>query len=341
MYFFILSTNMSGKTDFQDKIFSVNAADFDNTALEIFRFQALNNQVYCKYLEYLKVKPEEIKKVAEIPFLPIELFKTQKIFIAENEREPGLVFESSGTTGIQTSRHYITDASIYKKSIAEGFQQRFGKPEEFIFLALLPSYIERGNSSLVYMMNYLMELSGTKEGGFYLDDFETLNEIIQKFKKEGKRKIFLAGVGFALLDFAEKQQPDLSGIIVMETGGMKGRRKEMIREELHNELKPAFNLDKIYSEYGMTELLSQAYTKGEKNFYCPAWMKVLIREANDPFSYAEKGASGGINVIDLANLYSCSFIATQDLGRLHSNGSFEVLGRFDNADVRGCSLLYE
>lgn len=332
---------MSGKTDYKDKIFSVNAADFDDTALEIFRFQALHNQVYSKYLEYLKVKPDEIKKVAEIPFLPIELFKTQNIFIPENQKEPNLIFESSGTTGIFTSRHFISDPSIYKKSIEEGFWKSFGEAQDYIFLALLPSYLERGNSSLVYMMNYLMEISGNNEGGFYLDDFEALNEIIQKNKKEQNKKIFLAGVGFALLDFAEKHQPDLSGIIVMETGGMKGRRKEMIREELHDELKTAFKLDKIYSEYGMTELLSQAYTKGENYFYCPPWMKVLIREANDPFSYVSEGASGGINVIDLANIYSCSFIATQDLGRLHKNGSFEVLGRFDSADIRGCSLLYE
>ena len=251
------------------------------------------------------------------------------------------VFESSGTTGQTTSRHYVADLSVYEESFLSGFRYFYGDPEEYFFAGLLPSYVERKNSSLVYMVNRLINISSDPHSGFFIEEVNKMITILQSVKKE-KRKGILIGVSFALLDLAEKLAPDLSGIVVVETGGMKGRRKEITREELHLTLKKEFNIQSVHSEYGMTELLSQAWSKGDGLFYCPPWMKIMIRDTGDPLSILkEYGTTGGINVIDLANINSCSFIATGDLGKLYKDGGFEVLGRFDSSDIRGCNLLIE
>jgi phenylacetate-coenzyme A ligase PaaK-like adenylate-forming protein len=326
------------KTVTADRVFNINSQDeFRETALEIFRYQAEYNKVYCDFIRHLQIDPESIKLPEEIPFLPIEFFKSHKILTGTTD--PIKVFESSGTTGLSTSRHYITDPEIYERSYLSSFRLFFGEPSDYLFAALLPSYVERGNSSLVYMMEGLMKGSRNQFNGFYLNNYEQMLKHIKQAKKKGE-KIILLGVSFALLDIAEKYSPDLSGVIVIETGGMKGRRKELTREELHSVLKKGFNLDRIHSEYGMTELLSQSYSKGEGLFFSPPWEKILIRDTHDPLSIiSETGITGGINVIDLANINSCSFIATGDLGKVHENGSFEVMGRFDSSDIRGCNLL--
>ena len=329
---------MTLKTPLINKIFSVNKDSFDSLTIEIFQHQARFNPVYSLYLDYLHINRSEIKKVSQIPFLPIELFKNHRIVTGNTE--PEMIFESSGTTGSVPSRHYITDISVYRKSIENGFRHFFGDPADYVFLALLPSYLERNNSSLVYMAQYLMELSGHHDNGFYLYDHEILAGKIHALSGSGK-KLFFIGVSFALLDFAENYQPDLSSAVIMETGGMKGKRKELTRNELHNALKSSFHADNIMSEYGMAELLSQAYSRSDVIFETPPWMHFMVRDTNDPFAYLEDGQTGGLNVIDLANVNSCSFIATQDLGRIVSEGKTEILGRFDNSDIRGCSLMYE
>jgi phenylacetate-coenzyme A ligase PaaK-like adenylate-forming protein len=321
-----------------NEIFSVRKDSFDLLAIEIFQYQAAHNPVYREYLGYLDINALEVRKVSEIPFLPIELFKNHKILSGSAEAE--MIFESSGTTGSIPSRHYIADLKIYQKSIEQGFRQFFGDPTDYVFLALLPSYLERNNSSLVYMVQYLMNLSNHEENGFYLYEHDKLNEAIKRLSVSNK-KIFFIGVSFALLDFAENYHPDLSNAIIMETGGMKGQRKELTRPELHDTLKNAFHSNTIMSEYGMAELLSQAYSKKDGYFETPAWMKFLVRDVNDPFSYIEEGQTGGLNVIDLANVNSCSFIATQDLVRIMEDSRIEILGRFDNSDIRGCSLMYQ
>jgi phenylacetate-coenzyme A ligase PaaK-like adenylate-forming protein len=318
------------------QIFSVTEENFEPLALEIFRYQVQHIDLYRKYLEYLGINPNNVKKLSRIPFLPVEFFKKDKI-LAEGMGEV-LYFESSGTTGMELSKHYIADEEIYRLSIKHGFERMFGSPGDYVFLSLLPAYAEREHSSLVYMMNYLGELSGN-EPGWFLYNHEDLFKKILEVQAKGQ-KIFLTGVTFALLDFAEKYKPDLKGSIVLETGGMKGRRKEMIREEVHKDLSASFNLANIHSEYGMTEMLSQGYSERNGEFSTPPWLKILIRDTNDPFTYLPPGQTGGINIIDLANLYSCSFIEVKDLGRMLDNGKFEVLGRFDNSDLRGCSLLY-
>jgi phenylacetate-coenzyme A ligase PaaK-like adenylate-forming protein len=271
--------------------------------------------------------------------MPVEFFRSQKVLTATTSYEA--IFESSGTTGMTTSRHYVTDLSIYEESFISCFKHFYGPPENYMLAALLPSYAERGNSSLVYMMNKLISTSTEADSGFYINNPEKLINTLLKAKAEN-RKAILLGVSYALLDLAERYSPDLSGIIVMETGGMKGRKREITREELHETLKTGFNIETVHSEYGMTELLSQAYSKGEGKYYCPPWMRIIIRDPHDPLTIVDQpGETGGINIIDLANLNSCAFIATNDLGKLHDDGGFEVLGRFDSNDIRGCNLMVE
>ena len=325
--------NLTGQIQ---QIFHINNdIEFNAFALKIFYYQYSNNLIYQQYVDF-HLSSAEINRVShysQIPFLPIEFFKTHKV-VCEGQN-PEQLFTSSGTTGQQTSKHYVADINIYESSFLKSFENFIGKPEDFLILALLPSYIEREGSSLIYMANKLIEKSKNKFSGFYLDNY---NELVKTLKSANKQTILL-GVSFALLELAEKFDLDLSKAIIMETGGMKGRRKELVREELHHILCAKFKTDKIYSEYGMTELLSQAYSKGFGLFNTPPWMKVLIRDTNDPKTILSEQKSGGINIIDLANVYSCSFIATQDLGKCYPNGSFEILGRFDASDIRGCNLL--
>lgn len=320
----------------QDSIFNINSPeDFKNKALEVFKFQFENNRVYRSYCDLLYKHPSEINDIADIPFLPISFFKTHKIIASEKPAE--VLFTSSGTTGAQTSKHYVTDPGIYKKSFSKAFYFFYGDIEDYVILALLPSYMEREGSSLIYMAEDLVRRSGHPESGFYLDHFDVLAEKLKSLDDSGK-KVLLLGVSFALLDLAERHPLSVKNTIVMETGGMKGRRKELIREELHAILKNAFALSVIHSEYGMTELLSQAYSMGNGVFHCPPWMKVLTRDPEDALSIVTN-QTGGINVVDLANINSCSFIATQDLGKVYDDGSFEIIGRFDNSDIRGCNLM--
>lgn len=324
------------RADFQSKIFSrLDSDSFNALALEIFQYQAAENEVYRKFLKLLNNTPEQILRVEDIPFLPIELFKTERITCGHFE--PQAVFTSSGTSGNNASKHLVRDLAIYRESYRRGFELFYGHAENYCILALLPSYLEREGSSLIDMAQGLIEASGHPDSGFYLDDLSRLSEKLSKLEKSGQ-KVLLIGVSFALLDLAEQFPQPLSKTIIMETGGMKGKRKEMTREELHAVLKDAFGAKTIHSEYGMTELLSQAYSAGNGHFVCPPWMRVMVRQRDDPFSYTT-GKTGGINIIDLANLDSCAFIATSDLGRQHADGRFEVLGRFDYSDVRGCNLM--
>lgn len=314
-----------------------NDAGFSKQVMRIFRYQAVNNLVYSEFVKYLKIKAEDIRNPSEIPFLPAEFFRSH--IVVTGKKAPEIIFESSGTTGSAKSRHYVTDPGIYEESFLRTFNIFYGDPSDYFIAALLPSYTEREASSLVYMMNALIKKSNYRAGGFYRDDTGALLTEIYEARKTG-RKVLLVGVSFALLNLAEKYSPDLSGVIVMETGGMKGRRKEITRQELHAILKQKLNTDVIHSEYGMTELLSQAYSEGDGIFRTPPWMKILIRDPYDPLKIIRTPHfPGGINIIDLANINSCSFIATSDLGKLHENGSFEVLGRIDNSDIRGCNLL--
>ncbi|MGB6037098.1 MAG: acyl transferase [Cryomorphaceae bacterium] len=319
-----------------EKIFDISSdREFNETCLKVFQFQAEENAVYREYLKHLGVKAADVKEVDDIPFLPIELFKSHKVICGESDGEE-IVFSSSGTTGTATSKHYVSQPEVYEKSFQQAFQQFYGSPSAFRVLALLPSYLERTGSSLIYMVDRLIKDSGHPDSGFFLDDFDKLRSILLR---DSDRKTLLIGVSFGLLDFIEEESIELKNTIVMETGGMKGRRKEMTREELHNQLSDGFGVETIHSEYGMTELLSQAYSKGNGIFNCPPWMKVLVRDTNDPLTLLPAGSSGGMNVIDLANLHSCSFIATSDLGKVHYDGSFEILGRFDYSDLRGCNLM--
>ncbi|MDR0605515.1 MAG: acyltransferase [Bacteroidales bacterium] len=324
----------------RQQIFSIqNDDDFLSIALSVFRYQYDNCLVYRRYVDMLHRDANKIEHLKQIPFLPIEFFKTQQIIA--NGYRPQIEFASSGTTSKQTATHYVADKTLYEESFLRSFEYFVGKPEEFIILALLPSYLERDNSSLVYMVNTLISLTGKQDSGFYLYNIDEFAEKLQKLSEQQK-KIIIFGVGFALLDVIAKYQFKLKNVLVFETGGMKGRKTEISREELHNILATGFGVDVIYSEYGMTELLSQAYSMNGKSFRCPSWMKVVLREMQDPLSLlTATNKRGGINVIDLANLYSCSFIATQDVGKYLTDGSFEVLGRFDYADMRGCNMLYE
>lgn len=318
-------------------IFSITGPqDFELRALDIFEFQYGNNGVYRQFCDLLKTTPKEVQTITEIPFLPIEFFKSHKIVSSNKPSEK--IFTSSGTSGQQTSKHFVTDLNVYVESFRRGFTHFYGSVEDYAVLALLPSYLEREGSSLIFMANDLITKSRNPHSGFYLHDLEGLKKKIELLEKQ-KQKTLLIGVSFALLDLVERFSFKLKNTVVMETGGMKGRRKEMIRAELHQELKTGFGVEKIHSEYGMTELLSQAYSTGDGLFNCPPWMKILIRDPEDALSLLPNGKTGGINIIDLANINSCSFIATQDLGKNFVGGKSEILGRFDNSDIRGCNLL--
>ncbi len=324
-------------------IFNIkNEADFQAKCLETFRYQYENVEVYRKFVDFLGKNIDEIDEIEKIPFLPIEMFKNHQVLdknsVAEN------YFQSSGTTQmLNRSKHYIADFNLYEESIYQSFEKFIEKPEEYIFLGLLPNYSENSHSSLIYMVDFLMKKSAKPENGYFLYNHQELFELLQKLGKENK-KVILFGVSFALLDFLDfckTQQLNKSTtqqLIVIETGGMKGRKEEMTKDELLKILQKGFGTEKIFSEYSMTELLSQAYSLGNNEYSCPNWMRILIRNTEDPFSYVENGRTGAINIIDLANRHSCSFIATQDLGKVFKN-RFQVLGRIDHSDIRGCSLL--
>lgn len=318
-------------------IFTIsNQKQFDKIALKVFRFQYENNLVYREFCDFLKTDVQKVKSIEQIPFLPIQFFKSHSVISSTNPIET--TFTSSGTTGMITSKHLVTDLGIYEESYRKGFSQFYGNIEDYVVLALLPSYLEREGSSLIHMVDDLIQLSNQDESGFYLHNYDELIAKLIQLDHAGQN-VILIGVTYALLDLVEKHSFQLENTIIMETGGMKGKRKEMIREELHLELCNGFGVKSIHSEYGMTELLSQAYSLGEGIFECPSWMQILVRDTEDALSYVREGKTGGVNVIDLANLNSCSFIATQDLGKKYPNGSFEILGRFDHSDIRGCNLL--
>jgi phenylacetate-coenzyme A ligase PaaK-like adenylate-forming protein len=318
-------------------IFQISSKkEFEKTTLKVFRFQYDNNNVYKDFCNFLKKDKTNVKRIEDIPFLPIQFFKTHNVLSSKEKIQT--TFTSSGTTGMSTSKHQVTNLEFYEESYRLAFRQFYGNIEDYVVLALLPSYLEREGSSLIHMIDDLIQLSNNPDSGFYLNNYDELIEKLVRLDNEGQN-IILIGVTYALLDLVEKQNFKLKNTIIMETGGMKGRRKEIIREELHNILCQGFGVAEIHSEYGMTELLSQAYSLGEGIFECPAWMKILVRDPEDALTYLTEGKTGGINVIDLANINSCSFIATQDLGKITGNNSFEVLGRFDNSDIRGCNLM--
>ena len=332
-------------------------ADFQQKCLETFHFQYENIEVYRKFIDFLKIDPNSIKDIEKIPFLPIEMFKNHTVL--DQNKRTNLYFQSSGTTQMNLSKHWIADEKVYEESIEKSFEQFIGNPKDFIFLGLLPSYLEKQNSSLIYMVDFLMKKSGKPENGYFLYNHEDLLKLLQQLSKENK-KVILFGVAFALLDFLDFAETNHHRIessdqlIIIETGGMKGRKEEMTKDELLKIFHKGFGTEKIYSEYSMTELLSQAYSFGKNIYESPNWMRILIRNTEDPFSYVEDGKNGAINIIDLANRHSCSFIATQDLGKIVTDCGisrnekkddhivtklFQVLGRIDHSDIRGCSLL--
>ncbi len=325
-------------------IFTISSQkQFEKIALKVFRFQYENNLVYQEFCDFLNTDVQKVKSLEQIPFLPIQFFKSHNVVSSTDAIQD--VFTSSGTSGMITSKHLVTDTSLYEQSYRTAFSQFYGNIEDYVVLALLPSYLERSGSSLIYMVKDLIERSNKEHSGFYLNNYDELIAKLVAFDNAGEN-VILIGVTYALLDLVEKQKFQLKNTLIMETGGMKGKRKEMIREELHEILCYGFGVQNIHSEYGMTELLSQAYSLGNGIFECPSWMQILIRDTEDALKYVENGKTGGINVIDLANINSCSFIATQDLGKKYSHqpagrqaGSFEVLGRFDNSDIRGCNLM--
>ena len=318
-------------------IFTISSQkQFEKMALKIFRFQYENNLVYQKFCDFLKVDKQSVKSLEQIPFLPIQFFKIHDVVANKDDIQE--TFTSSGTTGMITSKHLVTDVSLYEQSYRNAFSEFYGNIEDYAVLALLPSYLERSGSSLIYMVKDLIELSNNENSGFYLHNYDELITKLVELDNAGQN-VILIGVTYALLDLVEKHKFQLKNTIIMETGGMKGKRKEMIREELHEILCDGFGVQNIHSEYGMTELLSQAYSLGNGIFECPPWMHILTRHTEDAMTYVDYGKTGGINVIDLANINSCSFIATQDLGKKQPNNSFEVLGRFDNSDIRGCNLM--
>jgi len=321
------------------KIFSIQTdKDFNEVALNIFYYQAKNNEVYKLFLKLINCSPSKIIDYKQIPFLPIQFFKSLEVVVAN--KSVTKVFKSSGTTATGKSQHLVTDLSIYEASFVNGFSHFYGNIENYVVLALLPNYLEQGESSLVYMVDKLIDLSDNKDSQYCLEDLSETKNLLQKLAKQNQ-KVLLIGVSYALLDLIEEENLNLNkNFLIMETGGMKGRRKELTKPELHKVLKKGFDVDIVHSEYGMTELLSQAYSQQDGLFKTPPWMKVLIRDINDPLSFQTKNKSGGINIIDLANVNSCSFIATQDLGKVNKeNNSFEILGRFDYSDTRGCNLL--
>lgn len=324
---------------FNDKLFSIQSeSEFESLCLQVFHYQYEHNEVYKQYVDYLGKKVDEITHSTKIPFLPIQFFKSHRVTAGTFTEE--LHFTSSGTTGMTTSSHYVKSAKVYEQSFIQGFEAVYGSTQNYCILALLPSYLERGGSSLVYMANKLIERSKHPKSGFYLHNYSELLTLIYELENEGQH-VLLLGVSYALLDLAEQCQKPLQNTIVMETGGMKGKRKEMIKSELHAVLKEGFGVQEIHSEYGMTELLSQAYSTGNGVFTTPPWMKIMIRSITDPLELLPQNRTGGINVIDLANIHSCSFIETQDLGKLLTPTTFSIAGRFDNCDIRGCNLLVE
>lgn len=318
-------------------IFSISSKkEFEKITLKVFRHQYDNNSVYQEFCNLLHKDKQNVKTIKDIPFLPIQFFKSHEVLSSQEPVQT--TFTSSGTTGSITSKHLVTDLSYYEQSFRQAFSQFYGNIEDYTVLALLPSYLEREGSSLIYMVNDLIEGSNNPDSGFYLHNYSELIEKLIKLDSSGEN-VVLIGVTYALLDLIDIQSFQLKNTIIMETGGMKGKRKEIIREELHAMLCKGFGVHEIHSEYGMTELLSQAYSLGNGIFECPPWMDILIRDTEDALNYVDYGKTGGINVIDLANINSCSFIATQDLGKKYTNQSFEVLGRFDNSDIRGCNLM--
>ena len=322
---------------FKDHIFNIKSnAEFDALAIDVFKFQFKNNKVYRSFCDLLNRHPSDVKQVSDIPFLPIQFFKSHEVLSSSQPIEK--TFTSSGTTGSVTSKHLISDLKLYEDSYLKAFKHFYGNIEDYVILALLPSYLERDGSSLIYMVNDLIHKSNQPKSGFYLNNREELAETL-KTLEANQQKTLLIGVSFALLDLVEDHQLNLKHTTIMETGGMKGRRKEIIRQELHQILQTGFGVNRIHSEYGMTELLSQAYSKGNGVFECPPWMKILTRDTEDALTIQQPNKTGGINVIDLANINSCAFIATQDLGKVDANGQFEIIGRFDNSDIRGCNLM--
>lgn len=318
-------------------IFAISSKkEFEKITLKVFRYQYDNNTVYRDFCGFLNKDKQNVKSVRDIPFLPIQFFKTHDVVSSPEPVQA--TFTSSGTTGMTTSRHLVTDLNYYEQSFRLAFSQFYGNIENYAVLALLPSYLEREGSSLIYMVEDLIQGSNNPDSGFHLHNYDELITKLIKLDSEGQN-VLLIGVTYALLDLIDKQDFNLKNTIIMETGGMKGRRREMIREELHEVLCKGFGVGEIHSEYGMTELLSQAYSLGNGIFECPPWMDILIRDTEDALTFVDHGKTGGINVIDLANINSCSFIATQDLGKKYPNQSFEVLGRFDNSDIRGCNLM--
>ena len=318
-----------------DKIFNVDDKNFEQIAFEVFQFQYTNNNIYKSYCDLLEKTPSNIGDISSIPFLPISFFKSHSVICTKKYDK---VFHSSGTTNENLSKHYVSDIHIYEQSFLKNFIDNYGDPKDYVILGLLPNYMENENSSLIYMVNNLIELSKSNDSGFFLKEYDFIIEKMKSLARENK-KIILIGVSYALLDLTESKNLNFENTIIIETGGMKGRRREMIKKELHETLKERTGLKKIHSEYGMTELLSQAYSKGDGIFSCPNWMRVFIRDINDPNFLYSNNKSGGINIIDLANINSCSFIATEDMGSLHKNGNFEIMGRIDHADTRGCNLL--
>jgi len=320
-----------------DKIFNISSdKEFKDLTLKVFKFQFENNLIYRSFCDLLYKHPSDINAIEDIPFLPIQFFKSHNVLSSKDSIKK--TFTSSGTTGSLTSKHHVTDLKIYEESFQKGFQHFYNNIEDYVVLALLPSYLERDGSSLIYMVDDMIKSSKHTESGFYLNNLDELASTLKMLEAKGQQTL-LIGVSFALLDLVENYDFDLQHTIIMETGGMKGRRKEMIRTELHNTLKKGFGVTNIHSEYGMTELMSQAYSKGNGSFKCPPWLKILIRDTEDALSVTTNKTSGGINIIDLANINSCAFIATQDLGKIHVDNTFEVIGRFDNSDIRGCNLM--
>jgi phenylacetate-coenzyme A ligase PaaK-like adenylate-forming protein len=326
------------RTQLEEKVFAINnEKEFSIIARDVYEFQFENNPLYQRYCKAVGRIPENVKELAQIPFLPISFFKTHEVKTTSFDAQ--VVFKSSGTTGSVTSSHHVKEANLYETSFSKGFKFFYGDVKDYCIIGLLPSYLERGNSSLVYMVDHLIKESGHEQSGFYLNEFEKLDHTLKELEKAGQKAI-LIGVTYALLDFSAAYSQQLSNTIIMETGGMKGRGREMTKAELYQHLKKAFGVSRIHSEYGMTELLSQAYGVDGK-MVCPRWMRVLVRDETDPLLVygSQQSNSGAINIIDLTNLYSCSFIATEDVGRTYEGGEFEILGRMDNSDIRGCSLM--
>jgi hypothetical protein len=315
-----------------------NEMMFEHIALQVFKYQLNKNPLYAQFCHALKLNAENVKTIKQIPFLPISFFKSHSIKTQSTSVNDGVIFESSGTTGFNTSKHLVAYPQIYQTALFNAFKYFFGHPSRYVFLGLLPSYLQQKHSSLIYMVKELMRYSNQKENGFYLDDFENLHITLRQLRNTDK-KVILIGVTYALLDFVQNYKINYPRLIVMETGGMKGRRKELTRSEVHQLLKQGFHVSNIHSEYGMTELLSQAYSERDGIFHAPPWMKVLVRDTHAPLHILQTKKPGAINIIDIANTFSCPFIATDDLGQVYEDGSFEVLGRIDFSDVRGCNTM--